>query len=195
MKKLVTLLAPITLLALGACATPFKADVSRFQELPAPQGQTFSIRYDITLVTPGFTGGIDADVTIFDGTGGTNASTWYRMGNSGVNRSDLSVAGHEVGHLLGNADEYTNGGCIVTGAAFNGPAFTTTSLMNNTNATIAGTPVGRTLPRHYGAWERAFAQYALFKGDTNNYFVIPAPAGAAVFAGSTLAFARRRRPA
>lgn len=42
--KIVTFLAPITLLALGACATPFKADVSRFQELPAPQGQTFIIR-------------------------------------------------------------------------------------------------------------------------------------------------------
>ncbi len=37
-------LAPIALLALGACATPFKADVSRFQELPAPQGQTFVIK-------------------------------------------------------------------------------------------------------------------------------------------------------
>lgn len=42
--KLIQFLAPITLLALGACATPFNADVSRFQELPAPQGQTFSIR-------------------------------------------------------------------------------------------------------------------------------------------------------
>lgn len=35
--------APIMLLSLGACATPFQADVSRFQQLPAPQGQTFSI--------------------------------------------------------------------------------------------------------------------------------------------------------
>lgn len=42
--KVATFLAPIALLALGACATPFKADVSRFQELPAPQGQTFIIR-------------------------------------------------------------------------------------------------------------------------------------------------------
>jgi len=42
--KFVTFLAPVALLALGACATPFKADVSRFQELPAPQGQTFTIR-------------------------------------------------------------------------------------------------------------------------------------------------------
>jgi hypothetical protein len=37
-------LAPVALLALGACTTPFKADVSRFQELPAPQGQSFTIR-------------------------------------------------------------------------------------------------------------------------------------------------------
>lgn len=42
--KVATFLAPIALLALGACATPFKADVSRFQELPAPQGQSFTIR-------------------------------------------------------------------------------------------------------------------------------------------------------
>jgi Domain of unknown function (DUF4136) len=42
--KVITFLAPVALLALGACATPFKADVSRFQELPAPQGQTFTIR-------------------------------------------------------------------------------------------------------------------------------------------------------
>ncbi len=42
--KLITFLAPVALLALGACATPFNADVSRFQELPAPQGQTFTIR-------------------------------------------------------------------------------------------------------------------------------------------------------
>jgi hypothetical protein len=42
--RFVTFLAPVALLALGACATPFKADVSRFQELPAPQGQTFAIK-------------------------------------------------------------------------------------------------------------------------------------------------------
>ncbi len=35
--------APIMMLSLGACATPFQADVSRFQQLPAPQGQTFSV--------------------------------------------------------------------------------------------------------------------------------------------------------
>jgi Domain of unknown function (DUF4136) len=38
------LLAPVALLSLGACATPFRADVSRFQALPAPQGQTFTVK-------------------------------------------------------------------------------------------------------------------------------------------------------
>ena len=53
--KVVTFLAPIALLALGACATPFNADVSRFQELPAPQGQTFVIR----AADPDDAGGIE----------------------------------------------------------------------------------------------------------------------------------------
>lgn len=38
---------PLLLAALGGCATPFKADVQRFQgQLPAPQGQTFAIVAD-----------------------------------------------------------------------------------------------------------------------------------------------------
>ena len=53
--KVAAFLAPITLLALGACATPFNADVSRFQELPAPQGQTFTIR----AADPDLSGGIE----------------------------------------------------------------------------------------------------------------------------------------
>jgi hypothetical protein len=53
--RFVTFLAPVALLALGACATPFKADVSRFQELPAPQGQTFAIK----AADPANTGGIE----------------------------------------------------------------------------------------------------------------------------------------
>ncbi|MEL7446098.1 MAG: DUF4136 domain-containing protein [Pseudomonadota bacterium] len=36
--------ASLLLLGLAACATPFKADVSRFQsQLPAPQGETFAV--------------------------------------------------------------------------------------------------------------------------------------------------------
>ena len=53
--KVANFLAPIALLALGACATPFKADVSRFQELPAPQGQSFVIK----AADPADAGGIE----------------------------------------------------------------------------------------------------------------------------------------
>lgn len=37
-------LAPLALIAVSACAAPFNAQVNRFQALPAPQGQTFTIR-------------------------------------------------------------------------------------------------------------------------------------------------------
>lgn len=43
-RKILTVAAPAAMLLLGACATPFKADVSRFQMMPAPEGQTFAIR-------------------------------------------------------------------------------------------------------------------------------------------------------
>lgn len=36
-------LAPAAMLALTACATSFRADVARFQQMPAPQGQTFTV--------------------------------------------------------------------------------------------------------------------------------------------------------
>ncbi len=48
-------LAPVALLALGACATPFQANVSRFQAMPAAQGQTYAIRSD----NPRLDGGLE----------------------------------------------------------------------------------------------------------------------------------------
>lgn len=42
-RKILTIAAPVLLLSLGACATPFRADVARFQQLPAPQGQSFFV--------------------------------------------------------------------------------------------------------------------------------------------------------
>ena len=39
-------LAPVAVLALSACAAPFQANVSRFQAMPAAQGQTYAIRSD-----------------------------------------------------------------------------------------------------------------------------------------------------
>lgn len=43
-KTLVKMAAPLALLALGACATPFRAEVARFQSLPVPAGQTFVVQ-------------------------------------------------------------------------------------------------------------------------------------------------------
>lgn len=43
-RSLLALAAPVALLTLGGCAVPFRADVSRFQMMPAPEGQTFSIQ-------------------------------------------------------------------------------------------------------------------------------------------------------
>ncbi|WP_432769161.1 MAG: DUF4136 domain-containing protein [Sphingopyxis sp.] len=45
-----------TALALAGCATPFRADVARFQtQLPAPQGQSFTVE----SADPGLAGGIE----------------------------------------------------------------------------------------------------------------------------------------
>ena len=47
---------PILLASLAACATPFKADVSRFEsQLPAPQGETFAVVAD----DPALAGGLE----------------------------------------------------------------------------------------------------------------------------------------
>lgn len=47
---------PVLLAGLAACASPFKADVSRFQsQLPAPQGQTFTVVAD----DPALAGGLE----------------------------------------------------------------------------------------------------------------------------------------
>lgn len=54
-KTLFALAASATLLSLGACATPFRADVTRFQQLPAPQGETFAI----TSGDPKLKGGLE----------------------------------------------------------------------------------------------------------------------------------------
>ena len=48
--------AAVLLLAVAACASPFKADVSRFQsQLPAPQGQSFAVVAD----DPALAGGLE----------------------------------------------------------------------------------------------------------------------------------------
>ena len=46
MNRFFAALAPVALLAVAGCAAPFQAQVSRFQALPAPQGQSFVIVAD-----------------------------------------------------------------------------------------------------------------------------------------------------
>lgn len=43
-RKLLPAVAPLALLAASACTTPFRADVARFQQMPAPQGHSFYIQ-------------------------------------------------------------------------------------------------------------------------------------------------------
>jgi hypothetical protein len=50
---------PLLLAGLAACASPFRADVSRFEsQLPAPQGQTFAVVAD----DPSLAGGLEFDM-------------------------------------------------------------------------------------------------------------------------------------
>lgn len=54
-RSLLSLAAPLALLSLGACAEPFQAQVSRFQVMPPPQGQTFVVQ----AVNPRDRGGLE----------------------------------------------------------------------------------------------------------------------------------------
>ena len=54
-RLLLSIAAPIALLGVSGCATNFQANVSRFQRLPAPQGQT----YRIEAMNPQDRGGLE----------------------------------------------------------------------------------------------------------------------------------------
>lgn len=55
-RKIALVVAPAAaLLALSGCATPFKADVARFQQMPVPQGQSFAVVAD----DPALSGGLE----------------------------------------------------------------------------------------------------------------------------------------
>jgi len=43
MTRFLALIAPVALVALSGCTTGFRADVARFQQMPAPQGQSFIV--------------------------------------------------------------------------------------------------------------------------------------------------------
>ncbi|MBC2777536.1 DUF4136 domain-containing protein [Parasphingopyxis marina] len=43
-KRIMVLATPLLLLAIAACTTPFRADVARFQQMPAPSGESFYVQ-------------------------------------------------------------------------------------------------------------------------------------------------------
>jgi hypothetical protein len=43
-RRFASFFVPVALLALSACTTPFKADVARFQQMPAPNGESFVVQ-------------------------------------------------------------------------------------------------------------------------------------------------------
>ncbi|MEP2987589.1 MAG: DUF4136 domain-containing protein [Parasphingorhabdus sp.] len=55
LKRRLALFAPIGLLALSACATPFRADVQRFAALPDTTGQSFAV----VAADPDLSGGLE----------------------------------------------------------------------------------------------------------------------------------------
>lgn len=55
LKNRLALFAPIALLALSACATPFRADVQRFDALPDTTGQSFAV----VASNPDLSGGLE----------------------------------------------------------------------------------------------------------------------------------------
>ncbi|ALR22201.1 MULTISPECIES: DUF4136 domain-containing protein [Sphingobium] len=62
-KKIGMIAAPaLALVALSGCATSFKADVARFQQLPAPAGQSFTIVADDPRLAGGLEFGHYADL-------------------------------------------------------------------------------------------------------------------------------------
>ncbi len=54
-RKGLSLLAPLAVLTLGACATPFRADVQRFVALPDTTGQSFAV----VAADPELSGGLE----------------------------------------------------------------------------------------------------------------------------------------
>lgn len=75
-----TIFAPLAFLALGACASPFRADVQRFESLPPAQGQSFAV----VAADPELSGGLEF--------GQYAALVEQRMAELGYQRSDDPAA-------------------------------------------------------------------------------------------------------
>jgi hypothetical protein len=90
-RVLLSIAAPIALLGLSGCASDFTAKVSRFQQLPAPQGQTFRIE----ALNPRDSGGLEF-ATYAQGVSQHLAQVGYRPATAGSTADMIVQVGYGV---------------------------------------------------------------------------------------------------
>ena len=140
-KKFGLFAAPaLALVALSGCATSFKADVARFQQLPAPAGQSYTIVAD----NPQLAGGLEF-AHYADMVGQRLAQTGY-VAASDPARADLIV---RVAYDVDNGREKVRstgfGGPY--GAGFGGPWGGGFGVWHDTSAWNGGFPADKTAER------------------------------------------------
>lgn len=104
---------PLALLSLGACATGFSSDVTRYQQLPIPQGQTFAV----VPLNPSL-GGLEFQ-SYADLVGRELAQQGYRPA-SDVTNADLLV---RVGYDIDTGRERVRSSGFGAGYGFGGSPF------------------------------------------------------------------------
>ena len=92
-RALLGLAAPVALLAMSGCASHFTANVSRFQQLPAPQGQTFRVE----PTDPRDRGGLEF-ATYANAVAGHLAQVGYRPAAPGGSADMIVQVGYGVDH-------------------------------------------------------------------------------------------------
>jgi hypothetical protein len=106
-RVLLAVAAPLALLGVSGCATDFHAKVSRFQQLPAPQGQTFRIE----AINPRDRGGLEF-ATYAQGVSQHLAQVGYRPAVEGSAADMIVQVGYGVDRGQQKVTTYPGGfGC------------------------------------------------------------------------------------
>lgn len=108
--------------------------------LLAPDGTVYGVNVDVEFIDPGPLGLVCSNlrVTVQDGPGAFDLAFWYINPTSTL--SQAALAAHEIGHLLGNFDEYPSGAVDPND----------TSYWNETGNIMAVDGADVVLERHYG---------------------------------------------
>lgn len=111
MNRFLAAFAPAALLTVAGCAAPFQAQVSRFQQMPAPQGQTFAVVAD----NPRLNGSLE-----FSQYANTVAQ---RLAGYGYVQANSPASANLIVHLDYGVDKGREKIRSVPGAGFYGPRF------------------------------------------------------------------------